>query len=378
MSVLRGRRSEVSHRKSEMETRGDTVEFASRPASSDLRPLFTIAAVVLLLVGCNGTDPLSLPHDPRLADAPLPDAPPHQIWLDLNWFPEAEHGGYFAAQVHGYFVEEGLNVRIVPGGPKAPVVAQVASDPWHFGVDNADKLLLGRAQKADVIAVFAPIQDSPRCILVHADAGVDTFDDLARQTDFTLAMNPGQPFAQFLAKKLPLSGLTMVQYPGNISQFLLEKNFGQQAYSFSEPFVAKQQGVATKLLMVSELGFNPYTSALLVHEALAKEQPEVVRKMVRASRRGWQKYLSDPGPTNDFIHDQNPEMSLDVLQFGVTALKPLCLPHELPASTLGQMTPERWETLAAQMVEAGSLSADSVDAFRAFSLEFLTEKPVRK
>jgi len=367
-SDVRGRRSEVSGQKSKNIERAQSL-------LSDLRPLLVLALGTLLALGCNGTDPLSLPHDPRLADAPLNiDEPPH-VWLDLNWFPEAEHGGYYAALVHGYFMEEGLKVEIVPGGPKAPVVAQVSANPWHFGVDNADKLLLGRAQKADVLAVFAPIQDSPRCILVHADAGIDTFDDLARQTDFTLAINPGQPFAQFLTKKLSLSGLRMVPYPGNISQFVLEKNFAQQAYSFSEPFVAKQQGVTTKSLMVSDLGFNPYTSALLVNEALAKEQPEVVRKMVRASRRGWQKYLADPGPTNGYIHEQNPEMPLDVLQFGVEALKPLCLPHDLPESTLGQMTPERWETLAAQMVESGSLAADSVDVIRAFSLEFLVEKP---
>src|SRR5581483_8306971 len=110
-------------------------------------------ACVLLIAGCNGTDPLLLPHDPRAAEPPPIDEPLPRVWIDLNWFPEAEHGGYFAAQVHGYFVEEGLNVEIVPGGPKSPVVAQVSSDPWHFGVDNADKLLLGRAQKADVIAV---------------------------------------------------------------------------------------------------------------------------------------------------------------------------------------------------------------------------------
>jgi NitT/TauT family transport system substrate-binding protein len=223
--------------------------------------------------------------------------------------------------------------------------------------------------------VFAPIQDSPRCILVHADVGIDTFDDLTRQTDFTLAMNPGQPFAQFLMKKLPLDNLRVVPYPGNISQFLLEKKFGQQAYSFSEPHVARTQGVLTKTLMVSELGFNTYTSVLLVNDGLIKDEPDVVRKLVRASRRGWQKYLADPAETNRYIHEQNPEMGVDVLQFGVAALKPLCLPHDVPASTLGQMSSDRWEALAAQMVAAGSIPAGSVDIFRTYSLDFLMNDP---
>src|SRR5690348_8486856 len=48
------------------------------------------------------------------------------VTLQLNWFPEAEHGGYFAALVHGYYREAGLNVRILPGGADTPVVQQVA------------------------------------------------------------------------------------------------------------------------------------------------------------------------------------------------------------------------------------------------------------
>jgi NitT/TauT family transport system substrate-binding protein len=332
-------------------------------------------AALALLAGCEGGDPISLPHDPRLAEpAPLADPAP-QITLSLNWFPEAEHGGYYAALVHGYFRDEGLKVDIEPGGPSAPVVARVSTDPWRIGVENADKLLLGRAQQADVVAVFAPIQNSPRCLLVHADSGLESFDDLARQRGLTLAMNPGQPFAQFLAKKLPLDNLRVVPYPGNVTQFLLDKQLVQQAYSFSEPFVAQQQGAQTRTLMVSDLGFNTYTSMLVVNRALIRERPDVVQKMVRASRRGWQTYLDNPTQTNQHIHGLNSEMNLDVLTFGVEALKPLCLPYDMPASTLGLMTPERWETLTLQMVEAGSLDAGSVDAFRSFTLEFLTERP---
>ena len=37
--------------------------------------------------------------------------------LQLNWFPEAEHGGYYAALVRGYYRDAGLDVKILPGGP---------------------------------------------------------------------------------------------------------------------------------------------------------------------------------------------------------------------------------------------------------------------
>ena len=41
------------------------------------------------------------------------------VTLQLNWFPEAEHGGYYAALVHGFFADEGLDVEIIPGASLA-------------------------------------------------------------------------------------------------------------------------------------------------------------------------------------------------------------------------------------------------------------------
>lgn len=299
---------------------------------------------------------------------------PIDVTLALNWFPEAEHGGFYAALVHGYFAEEGLNVTIRPGGPKVPVIADVASGTVEFGVDNADKLLLGRVQQADVVAVMAPIQDSPRCIMVHKSEGITKLEALAGRKPFTLAMNTGQPFAQFLMKRVNLTEAQITSYPGNVAQFLLEPKYGQQAYNFSEPFVAEQRGGDPVCLMLSELGFNTYTSLLITRGELIEKQPELVAKMTRASIRGWRKYLAEPVETNKHIHEQNTQMDLDVLAFGVNALKPLCLPKDFTEERLGEMTAERWQAITSQMTEIGSLPIDFARPEAAFTARFLTPR----
>ncbi|MEO8377770.1 MAG: ABC transporter substrate-binding protein, partial [Candidatus Sumerlaeota bacterium] len=43
-----------------------------------------------------------------------------KVSLVLNWFPEMEHGGFYAAQVEGYYAEEGLDVTIISGGVDVP------------------------------------------------------------------------------------------------------------------------------------------------------------------------------------------------------------------------------------------------------------------
>ncbi len=80
--------------------------------------------------------------------------------LALNWFPEAEHGGYYAALVNGYFKEEGLDVEIQPGGPGVPIIQNVATKRVMFGIANADQVLVGRNEQADVVALYLlPVQN---------------------------------------------------------------------------------------------------------------------------------------------------------------------------------------------------------------------------
>lgn len=293
-----------------------------------------------------------------------------EVELQLNWLPEAEHGGFFAAEVHGLNAERRLRVKFLPGGPGVKVIENVASGKVLFGVANADQVLLGRAQEADVVAVFAPIQQSPRSIMVHKKSGITKFEDLK---DMTLAINPNQTFLGFLKKRLPLTDVRIIKYPNSLAPFLNDERMGQQAYVFSEPFVAKQQGVETNNLMVSELGFNPYTSVLITRAEVIASQPELVQRMVEASVLGWKKYLSEPTPTNEHIHGLNKEMGLDILEFGVNALRPLCETGLSSHDHLGEMTLDRWKTLANQLIDGELLKADAVDPAASFETRFLPQ-----
>ncbi|MCA9246636.1 MAG: ABC transporter substrate-binding protein [Planctomycetales bacterium] len=284
------------------------------------------------------------------------------IQLQLNWFPDAQHGGFYAALVHGDFAAENLDMKILPGGPNVPVVQAVASRRVPFAIANADQVLLGREQGADVVAVFAAMQDSPRCILVRADSDIRRLEDLR---DITLALGNGKAFAKFLQAKLPLEHVRIVPYSGSIAAMLADEKYAQQGYVFSEPLIARRQGMETRCLMVSELGFNPYTSVLITHPELIAEQPDLVLRAVRAVRRGWEQYLASPEETNQRIHRDNPQMDLESLAFAADEIRSLCMPPDQPDNSLGEMTTERWATLARQLADLGLLSggAPSAGAF---------------
>ncbi len=329
----------------------------------------SLLAGAFVFAGCSSektAPPKDLPTG--TANSPNPESKPlTDVELALNWLPEAEHGGFYAADVYGLFAERQLRVKIIPGGPGVPVIQNVASGKVTFGVTNADQVLLQRAQEADVVAIFAPIQQSPRCIMVHKKSGITKFDDLK---DMTLAINANQTFLGYLKKKLPLINVQIVPYAGSVAPFLENDRMGQQAYSFSEPFLAEQKEGDPLNLMVSDLGFNPYTSVLITRAEVIEKQPELVRHMVDACRLGWRKYLDEPEKTNEHIHSLNKEMGLEILAFGTRTLKPLCEAGLTAPNRLGEMTAERWTTLAEQLVESGALKPGAVDPAKAFDGSF--------
>lgn len=353
--------------------------------------------LALLLVGCNrpaGAPPAD-PAESAKSSAAGTSPALQPVTLQLNWFPEAEHGGFFAAQAGGDFERAGLDVNILPGGPDTPVTQLVARGAATFGIANADNILFSRAGQVPVVAVMAPLQTSPRCLIVHAAAGIRSFDDLK---DMTLAMSNSQAFSFYLRKKVPLEGVRIVPYAGSVAPFLHDPNYGQQGYVFSEPFVAKKEGGDPQVLMLADLGFNPYTSLLFASEKTIADQPELVRKMVTACVAGWRRYLEDPAPANALIHKLNPQMDDEILKFGAEAIRPLVLPREAdtaasgaeshgkahPAADLahvpiGEMTRQRWQELLEQIVWCGQLKPDSVQIDGAFTTRFLPpgdrEKP---
>lgn len=292
----------------------------------------------------------------------------------LNWFPEAEHGGFYAALEHGFYKDAGLDVKIIPGAPNV-VIQQVASQQVDFGVVNADAIVYGRAQQAPVLALMAPLQISPRCIMVHEKSGIKSFDDIH---DMTVAMSNTNAYSHYLRKKFPFKNVRVVPYPGNVTQFLQDEKFAQQGYVFSEPFVAREQGGDPHVLMVSDVGFNPYTSCLITSEKTRADRSDIVKKIVACSIRGWEQYLKAPQQTNALIHSLNKEMSPAILEFGVKELTPLVLDPVATQLGLGTMSEARWQQLVDQLIEIGQLETGKVNIAELYTEEYLEKAPPAK
>ena len=276
------------------------------------------------------------------------------ITLQLNWKPEPQFGGFYAAQLNGAFEKAGLrNVNVQAGGVGTPTVQMIGAGTVQFGIISADELITARASGNNVVALFAAYQTCPQGIMTHAARGFDDIGDVFAN-EGTVAMQEGLPYAQFLKRKYGFDKVKIVPSPGgDISIFLADQTFSQQCFITSEPLAAKKAGADPKTFLVADAGYNPYTTVLATSESYYKANPELCKKMVNAVRDGWTAYLADPGPTNNLMRGLNPTMDEQTFTDSAAAQKPLIETEETKANGLGTMTRLRWEELGKQLVELG-------------------------
>jgi len=284
-----------------------------------------------------------------------------KIRLALNWKPEPDFGGFYAAPYPKY----GLDVEILPGGAGTPTIQMVGAGSAEFGIVAADELVVARSRGNDVVAVFAVFQNNPLGIMVHASRKLSSLADVFQSG--TVAMQRGLSYARLLEKKYGFDKVKIVPSPnGDVSAFLHDKNFAQQGYITSEPLVARRLGGDVQVFPISDIGFNPYTDVMATSGELLRSKPEMIKSMVAAVREGLRIYLDDPQPTNVRMQQLNPTMPLDLFTETAEVQRPLIETEETRRKGLGVMTRERWETLIMQLKDLGDIgnAPAAEDCFR--------------
>src|SRR5882724_1298576 len=250
--------------------------------------------------------------------APLAVSP---VKLALDWVPEPEFGGFYAAREDGGYARHGIQIEIQGGGAGVPVLQMVATGRADFGTVGADEVITARARGADVVALFAVFQTSPQGIMVHASRKLQKLEDVFRSG--TLGLETGLAYAAYLKKKFPWDGVKIVPYDGGVAHFLSDPDFGQQCFVTSEPIAARQQGADPQVFLIADTGFNPYATVVITRRELLQKQPELIKSFVLATREGWQNYLDHPEATNALLGKLNSALDQTTLAAAAAAQKSL-------------------------------------------------------
>jgi NitT/TauT family transport system substrate-binding protein len=329
---------------------------ALRSTSSKLFFLAIILfAAVIAISGCHG-------NQPAVESGLTP------IRLQVDWYPQPEQGGFFAAQLLGYYKAEGLDVTISPLPQYGSVAQLVSTGKADFGLGSSDQVLEWNSNGLPLVAVAATMQHDPQAIMVHKDSPIHEFKDLEGHT---IAAQTGATWLRYVTQRYNLHEVKQIPSTLSIANFLADPNYVQQIFITSEPFFARQAGAEVRTLLISSSGYDPYRVFFTTRD-FAAQHPDIVARFVRASIQGWQQYLRDPAGTNALLMKLNPALNPDQETYTAQALRDggFVTGGDPTGALTGHMTAARWQASYEQLKSLGILHGP-IDPATAYSLKFV-------
>lgn len=270
--------------------------------------------------------------------------------LILNWKAEPEFGGFYTARAKEFYAKAGVDLTVTEGGSGTPTTQMVASGKALFGISSADEVIIAQDRGMDIVAVYATYQNTPHGIMVRESRQVKSIKELFSQ-EGVLALQKGLPYAMYLLNKYPNPKVKLVPYLGGVGNFLADAKFAQQCFVTAEPIEAERKGAKPRTFLISDEGFNPYTNVIIVRSKTLKEKPDLVAKVVEASRLGWEDYLKSPEAANVEMQKLNPSMDLATFNLISNVQIPFVKTPETDQKGLGVMNEARWTTLSADLLK---------------------------
>lgn len=160
------------------------------------------------------------------------------VRLQLNWAPQAQFAGYYAAQAQGFFAAEGLTVEILPGGPDLVPEDVVSAGRAEFGINWLPSLLVQREQGQDLMNIAQVFRRSAVTEVVWRDSGITTLGELrGRRVAVCCCGNQYEFYAALHAHGIDPDDptqITIVDQPFDMDLFLRREVDAAAATTYNE------------------------------------------------------------------------------------------------------------------------------------------------
>ncbi len=104
------------------------------------------------------------------------------VSLQLQWFTQAQFGGYFAAEDQGFFADQCLDVEIKEGAVEIVPQAELANGNADFAIAWVPKALQTREAGADITNIAQVFERSGTLQVSFADSGITSPADFEGKT----------------------------------------------------------------------------------------------------------------------------------------------------------------------------------------------------
>jgi NitT/TauT family transport system substrate-binding protein len=294
-----------------------------------------------------------------------------------NWYAEAEHGGFYQAQATGLYAQAGLDVTLKMGGPQVNMMQLMLAGQADCIMGFDVQTIQAWEHGIEAVTVAAAFQKDPVVIVARPD--VKQFEQLKSRT--LLIGSAGQvTYWPWLKTKYGFTDAQAKPYNFSIQPFLADPHIAQQGYLASEPYsIEKEAKIKPKVFVLADQGWPPYAMTVVCTTQTIKNRPKQVAAFVKASMEGWKSYLNgDPKPGNALIKKDNPNMTDDLLAYGIGKLKSegMVMGGDAAKYGIGIITDARMKQTYDLLVQHKLLDPSKVDIKKTYTTQFVKDLKV--
>lgn len=297
-----------------------------------------------------------------------------KLTFRMNWYWGGIHAPFVLAKERGYFEQAGLNVEIVEGKGSATTVQLVGTKSDTFGWADGSTVALSAAKGVPVKAVATMLNVLPYAVVSLEEKNIRTAKDLEGKS---LAITPGDGLTQtwpavVAANKLDESKIKLVHMaPQAKIPAVTEKQVDALLGGADDQAIAiEAKGMKTRALKFSDLGVPLIGFTILTHQDTIKDRPDLVRKVVAASLKGFEDAVKDPDAAVAAVKKIAPLVDADVVKKQLTVDLSLLFSRANEQKRLGWGPPADWQSTIQLLKQYRGLET-SLPATAFYTNEFL-------
>lgn len=327
-----------------------------------------VASMALVLAACGPSGSSAAPSGGGETTA---------VRLQLQWAPQAQFAGYFAADELGYYTEEGLDVEIIDGGPDViPQQVGSAEDGPEFTISWVPKVLEARKAGSDLVDIAQVFQRSGTLSVTWADSGITKPADFAgkrvgvwdfgNEFEVTAAAKAVGLVADVDYTKViqPFDMLLFLSRDIDVAEAMIYNEYAQVLEAENPDTGELYQPEDMNVIDYNEVGTAMLQDAIFARAGwLAQEGNEdVATKFLRASFRGWIHCRDNPNDCIQYTVNAGSTLGAGHQAWMMNEINPLIWPSP---NGIGIMDPDQWQQTVDISLEFGIISeAPPSDAYR--------------
>jgi putative hydroxymethylpyrimidine transport system substrate-binding protein len=311
-----------------------------------MRRVVPLLLLALLAAGCGEKEDVLEPSGSK------------QVTLMLDYFPNADHAGIYAAQAAGDFKQAGLDVQIrQPADPAAPI-KQVAAGRVDVAISYEPELLRARDQGLNVVAIGALVRKPLTSIISLPKAGIRKPADLRGKTVGTAGIDYQASYLQTILDEanVPRDSVKLRNVGFSLTPALLTGKVDAVLGAFWNygGVDLRLRGKKPRIIRMEQAGVPTYDELVLVanKDALARDSDKL-RAFIGAISRGVRALRDDPDQAIEGLLQANPDLDPKLQKASVKETLPLFLPPS--GKPFGWQDPTEWDAFGAWMQEKNLL-----------------------